>query len=214
MLFRFGVILAPDSADVQLLVLGSREEMGRWDPDRAVHMKPVHELLSPDEPNLWLGDVQLEEPVKDALWFNLNLAAQRALETPTVSYLFSTEVWKNAKELWTLTEADLACAEDEAKALKPLKAPALVMSEEHYRTAECPDVQLRSCKGSPAHDLTITFDNSVVATTNTAWNLGKGSPAHHLTITFDNSVVATTKTAWNLVPGRDIAALKANQVIT
>ncbi|XP_053301262.1 laforin [Pleuronectes platessa] len=69
MLFRFGVILAPDSADVQLLVLGSREEMGRWDPDRAVHMKPVHELLSPDEPNLWLGDVQLEEPVKDALWF-------------------------------------------------------------------------------------------------------------------------------------------------
>ncbi|XP_034435261.1 laforin [Hippoglossus hippoglossus] len=69
MLFRFGVILAPDSADVQLLVLGSREEMGRWDPDRAVHMKPAHELLSPHEPNLWLGDVQLEEPVKDALWF-------------------------------------------------------------------------------------------------------------------------------------------------
>ncbi|CAB1444139.1 unnamed protein product [Pleuronectes platessa] len=48
---------------------------------------------------------------------DLNLAAQRALETPTVSYLFSTEVWKNAKELWTLTEADLACAEDEANAL-------------------------------------------------------------------------------------------------
>ncbi|CAB1430645.1 unnamed protein product [Pleuronectes platessa] len=56
-------------------------------------------------------------------------------------------------------------------------------------------------KGSPAHDLTITFDNSVVATTNTAWNLGKGSPAHDLTITFDNSVLATTNTAWNLGKG-------------
>ncbi|CAB1437397.1 unnamed protein product [Pleuronectes platessa] len=49
---------------------------------------------------------------------SLNLSAQRALETNTVSYLFSTEVWKNAKELWTLTEADLACAEDEAEAAK------------------------------------------------------------------------------------------------
>ncbi|CAB1446274.1 unnamed protein product [Pleuronectes platessa] len=74
---------------------------------------------------------------------HLNLAAQRALETPTVSYLFSTEVWKNAKELWTLTEADLACAEDEAKDLKPL-----VKSEEHYSTAVCPDVQLRSCSSN------------------------------------------------------------------
>ncbi|CAB1423494.1 unnamed protein product [Pleuronectes platessa] len=78
----------------------------------------------------------------------LNLSAQRALETPTVSYLLSTEVWKNAKELWTLTEADLACAEDEAKALKPLKAATLVMSEEHYSHAACPDVQLRSCSSN------------------------------------------------------------------
>ncbi|CAB1433037.1 unnamed protein product [Pleuronectes platessa] len=46
------------------------------------------------------------------------------------------------------TVADLACAEDEAKALKPLKAATLVMSEEHYRTAECPDVQLRSCSSN------------------------------------------------------------------
>ena len=44
--------------------------------------------------------------------------------------LFFTEVRKNAKELWTLTEADLACAEDEARALKLLKVATLVMSEE------------------------------------------------------------------------------------
>ncbi|CAB1436502.1 unnamed protein product [Pleuronectes platessa] len=65
---------------------------------------------------------------------SLNLAAQRALEVPTVSYLFITEVWKNAKELWTLTEAELACTEDEAKALKTLKFATLVISEEKTPT--------------------------------------------------------------------------------
>ncbi|CAB1430649.1 unnamed protein product [Pleuronectes platessa] len=111
MLFRFGVILAPDSADLQLLVLGSREEMGRSDPDRAVHMKPVHELLSPDEPNLWLGDVQLEEPVKEALWFKFLQIARGCY------------IWEG--------------------------------------------------KGSPARDLTIIFENFVLARTKGAWNLGR-----------------------------------------
>lgn len=69
MLFRFGVILTPESSDVEVLVLGSREEMGHWDPNRAVRMKATHKLPSPDEPCLWLGEVELAEPFKDTLWF-------------------------------------------------------------------------------------------------------------------------------------------------
>ncbi|KAK7877985.1 hypothetical protein WMY93_031365 [Mugilogobius chulae] len=48
--------------------------------------------------------------------------------------LLSPEVRKNAKELWTLTEADIACAEDAAAALRPLKVATLVMSEEKTPT--------------------------------------------------------------------------------
>lgn len=40
---------------------------------------------------------------------------------------------KNAKELWTVTEVDLACA-DVATALKPLKVATHVMSEEKSPT--------------------------------------------------------------------------------
>ncbi|XP_041814302.1 laforin-like [Chelmon rostratus] len=69
MLFRFGVILTPESADVEVFVLGSRAEMGHWDPSGAVQMKASQKLLSPHEPCLWSGDVQLAEPVKDTLWF-------------------------------------------------------------------------------------------------------------------------------------------------
>ncbi len=69
MLFRFGVILTPESSDVEVFVLGSRVEMGHWDPNRAVQMRATRELLSPHEPCLWIGDVQLAEPVRDTLWF-------------------------------------------------------------------------------------------------------------------------------------------------
>lgn len=69
MLFRFGVILTPDSSDLEVFVLGSRAEMGQWDPDRAVQMRASHNFLSPHEPCLWIGDVQLAEPFKDTLWF-------------------------------------------------------------------------------------------------------------------------------------------------
>lgn len=69
MLFRFGVILTPKSSDIEVFVLGSRVEMGHWDPSRAVHMKASRKLLSPHEPCLWIGDVQLAEPFKDSLWF-------------------------------------------------------------------------------------------------------------------------------------------------
>lgn len=69
MLFRFGVILTPESSDVEVLVLGSRKEMGHWDPNRAVWMKASHKLPSPDQPCLWTGEVELDEPFKETLWF-------------------------------------------------------------------------------------------------------------------------------------------------
>lgn len=69
MLFRFGVILTPESSDVDVFVLGSRAEMGQWDPCAAVQMKASQKLQSPHEPCLWIGDVQLAEPFKDTLWF-------------------------------------------------------------------------------------------------------------------------------------------------
>ncbi|CAJ1078463.1 laforin [Xyrichtys novacula] len=69
MLFRFGVILTPDTSDMEVFVLGSREEMGHWDPNRAVKMKASQTLASTHEPCLWIGEVQLAEPYRDTLWF-------------------------------------------------------------------------------------------------------------------------------------------------
>lgn len=69
MLFRFGVILTPESADVEVLVVGSRVEMGQWDLSRAVYMKPSQKLTSTQEPGLWFCDVQLAEPCSEPLWF-------------------------------------------------------------------------------------------------------------------------------------------------
>lgn len=46
------------------------------------------------------------------------------------SALLSNDVRKNAKDLWTLTEADLTCAEDSFNVLKPLKVATHVISEE------------------------------------------------------------------------------------
>ena len=75
--------------------------------------------------------------------------------------LLFTEVRKNAKELWTLTEADLACAEDEAKALKLLKVATLVMSEEKTPTLSviAPlQAQLCNCAHVQATDSALTRD--------------------------------------------------------
>lgn len=68
MLFRFGVILTPESSDEEVFVLGSCAEMGQWDPSRAVQMKASQKLPSPQEPCLWTGHVQLTEPL-NTLWF-------------------------------------------------------------------------------------------------------------------------------------------------
>ncbi|MBN3311095.1 EPM2A protein, partial [Amia calva] len=62
MLFRFGVILTPESTDVEVFVLGSRREMGEWDPDKAVAMKPTQAALSPSEPSFWTAEIPLLEP--------------------------------------------------------------------------------------------------------------------------------------------------------
>ncbi|XP_041831840.1 laforin isoform X1 [Melanotaenia boesemani] len=69
MLFRFGVILTPVSSYADVFVLGSREEMGHWDLNRAVQMTASRTLPSPDEPCLWVGEVELSEPFRDKLWF-------------------------------------------------------------------------------------------------------------------------------------------------
>lgn len=69
MLFRFGVILTPESSNVEVFVLGSRVEMGHWDPSGAVKMRASRKLPSPNEPCLWIGDVELAEPVRETLWF-------------------------------------------------------------------------------------------------------------------------------------------------
>lgn len=79
MLFRFGVILTPESSDVEVLVLGSREEMGHWDPNRAVRMNASQKLPSPDEPCLWTGEVELAEPFKHSLWFKFIKKARETI---------------------------------------------------------------------------------------------------------------------------------------
>ncbi|XP_053737050.1 laforin [Synchiropus splendidus] len=68
MLFRFGVVLTPDSTELEVFVVGSRAEMGHWDPSAAVPMTASRSLLSATEPSLWVGEVHLSEPYKDTLW--------------------------------------------------------------------------------------------------------------------------------------------------
>ncbi|XP_039527246.1 laforin isoform X1 [Pimephales promelas] len=67
--FRFGVILTPECSDVEVFVLGSRPEMGHWNPARAVQMNPSRPVPSAGEPCLWTGDVHLSELNADKLWF-------------------------------------------------------------------------------------------------------------------------------------------------
>ncbi|XP_056437079.1 laforin isoform X2 [Gadus chalcogrammus] len=69
MLFRFGVILTPECSDVEVLVSGSRSEMGSWDPNKAIQMKATQVVLSKHEPCLWIGEVQLSQPYTESAWF-------------------------------------------------------------------------------------------------------------------------------------------------
>lgn len=74
MRFRFGVVVPPAVARArpELLVVGSRPELGRWEPQGGVRLRPARkaagsEALALQEPGLWLGEVELapEEPVQD-----------------------------------------------------------------------------------------------------------------------------------------------------
>ena len=95
MLFRFGVVLTPESSDVEVFVLGSRPEMGHWDPSGAVQMKTSRKLLSTQEPSLWIGDVELAEPCKDTLWFKFIKRAR------------GTCIWEGRRQHCNVVEREL-----------------------------------------------------------------------------------------------------------
>nr|XP_045727706.1 laforin-like [Mirounga angustirostris] len=74
MRFRFGVVVPPAVAGAapELLVVGSRPELGRWEPRGAVRLRPAGTAagagaLALQEPGLWLGEVELapEEALQD-----------------------------------------------------------------------------------------------------------------------------------------------------
>lgn len=69
MLFRFGVILTPERTDIEVLMVGSRDEMGHWDPRKAVLMTPARIVLSTREPFLWVCELQLKPPFIENFWF-------------------------------------------------------------------------------------------------------------------------------------------------
>lgn len=68
MLFRFGVVVPPAVAGArqELLLAGSRPELGRWEPRGAVRLRPAGTgagaaALALQEPGLWLAEVELAE---------------------------------------------------------------------------------------------------------------------------------------------------------
>ncbi|XP_041600127.1 laforin isoform X3 [Vulpes lagopus] len=74
MRFRFGVVVPPAGAGAapELLVVGSRPELGRWEPRGAVRLRPAGSAAGGgaralQEPGLWLGEVELapEEAARD-----------------------------------------------------------------------------------------------------------------------------------------------------
>lgn len=78
MRFRFGVVVPPAVAGArpELLVVGSRPELGRWEPPGGVRLRPAGTgagagagagPLALQEPGLWLGEVELapEEAAQD-----------------------------------------------------------------------------------------------------------------------------------------------------
>lgn len=63
---RFGVVVSPAAAGArpELLVVGSRSELGRWEPRGAVRLRPAGPAADGgaralQEPGLWLGEVEL-----------------------------------------------------------------------------------------------------------------------------------------------------------
>uniref|UniRef100_UPI00398F425C laforin n=1 Tax=Pristiophorus japonicus TaxID=55135 RepID=UPI00398F425C len=75
MLLRVGVVLTREDRHVQILVCGSRPELGHWDPGRAVPLAATGSSLN--EPSLWTADIPLQEPSRETFWFKF---AQRTHE--------------------------------------------------------------------------------------------------------------------------------------
>ncbi|XP_030802476.1 laforin-like [Camarhynchus parvulus] len=74
MLFRFGVVLPARVTEggAELLVAGSRPELGEWDPRRAVPMRRARPSapLPAQEPALWLAEVALpDEDAACPFWY-------------------------------------------------------------------------------------------------------------------------------------------------
>lgn len=74
MLFRFGVVLPARVTEggAELLVAGSRPELGEWDPRRAVPMRRARPSapLPAQEPALWLAEVALpDEDAASPFWY-------------------------------------------------------------------------------------------------------------------------------------------------
>lgn len=88
-------------------------------------------------------------------------------QQPAISaVLLSPEVSRNKKDLCTLTEADITVAEDVVKALQPLKAATLVMSEERSPTLSviAPlHAQLLDQMNYAPHDSTVIKDVETAA---------------------------------------------------
>ena len=101
-------------------------------------------------------------------------ALERFLEQPAIyAALLSKEVRKSEKDIFILSPADIACAEEVLKALKPMKDVNLVMSEEsmptlYHCTTSCQashgnrldDTQaMKNTKAAIAHDLGRRYAN-------------------------------------------------------
>ncbi|XP_066034999.1 laforin isoform X2 [Chamaea fasciata] len=92
MLFRFGVVLPARVTEggAELLVAGSRPELGEWDPRRAVPMRRARPSapLSAQEPTLWLAEVALpDEDAASPFWILPNIwlgSCPRQLEHVTI----------------------------------------------------------------------------------------------------------------------------------
>ncbi|XP_028858354.1 laforin isoform X1 [Denticeps clupeoides] len=70
MLLRFGVVVTAERAGVEVLVSGSPDELGRWDPARALPLSVARGApQSPREPRLWVGNARLAPPRPGRFWF-------------------------------------------------------------------------------------------------------------------------------------------------
>lgn len=110
MLFRFGVIVPARLTEggTELCLSGSRPELGHWDPQHSLPMKPARPLapLPAQEPVLWLAEVTLpEEETACTFWYKFlrrqetgdtvwegNARRSRARPRPSPCVLTSEEV--------------------------------------------------------------------------------------------------------------------------